>query len=105
MRHLGVDTGPSRCATTVADQALMDADPGGAPDSRVPIVACMPSEEPRLIGAHELRVRLGIVCRQRVYRIAGRRDFPAAVATLAQGKVWLLSDVEEWIRQHRANVG
>ena len=75
--------------------------PGAAGDSRASIVTCMPSEGPRLIGAHELRTRLGIVCRQRVYRVAARRDFPPAVAVLAQGKVWLLSEVEQWISQHR----
>jgi len=68
---------------------------------RAPIVTCVTSEEARLVGARELRVRLGIACRQRVYKLAGRRDFPAPAAVLAQGKVWLLSEVEEWIETHR----
>jgi hypothetical protein len=30
----------------------------------------------RLIGAHEIRIRLGGVSRQRVYQITSRADFP-----------------------------
>lgn len=74
-------------------------------DSRVPIVACVASQETRLVGAREIRLRLGIRCRQRLYKLARRRDFPAPVAVLAQGKVWLLSEVEDWIGRHRAKPG
>jgi len=115
---------------TVARARLPAADPGGPLDSRAPIVVRMPSEgaewlgvdgesrsaetagEPgeledgmRFVGAHELRARLSIVSRQRVYQLARRPDFPAPVAVLAQGKVWLLSEVDEWIRRHRAGGG
>jgi prophage regulatory protein len=61
----------------------------------------MIAEQPRLVGAHELRARLGLVNRRRFYRIAGRRDFPTPVAKLAQGKVWLLGEVDDWISEHR----
>ncbi|WP_111647295.1 helix-turn-helix transcriptional regulator [Actinoplanes lutulentus] len=53
------------------------------------------------MGAHEIRVRLGGISRQRVYELSSRADFPAPVADLAQGKVWLTSDVEEWIAVRR----
>lgn len=54
----------------------------------------------RLIGAHEIRGLLG-VSRQRVYQLASRADFPEPVAVLAQGKVWVTDDIEEWIARHR----
>ncbi|MET8154612.1 helix-turn-helix transcriptional regulator [Actinoplanes sp. NPDC049668] len=60
----------------------------------------MDGESPRLVGAHEIRDLLG-VSRQRAYHIAGRSDFPTPVATLAQGKVWAVDEVEEWIAAHR----
>lgn len=55
----------------------------------------------RIVGAHEIRVRLAGVSRQRVYQITSRPDFPKPVADLAQGKVWLADDVEAWIATHR----
>jgi prophage regulatory protein len=55
----------------------------------------------RVVGAHEIRVRLRGVSRQRVYQITSRADFPKPVADLAQGKVWLADDVEAWIESHR----
>lgn len=55
----------------------------------------------RLVGAHEIRVRLGGVSRQRVYQLTSRPDFPKPVAELAQGKVWASADVESWITAHR----
>lgn len=58
----------------------------------------------RLMGAHEIRVRLGMVSRQRAYQITSRADFPAPVADLAQGKVWLAEDVEAWMKAHRRDV-
>jgi prophage regulatory protein len=54
-----------------------------------------------LVGAHEIRLRLGRCSRQRAYQITSRDDFPRPVADLMQGKVWLASDVEEWIKTHR----
>jgi predicted DNA-binding transcriptional regulator AlpA len=58
----------------------------------------------RLVGAHEIRVMLGGVSRQRVHQITSRRDFPQPVATLAQGKVWRRTDVQRWIETHRPDL-
>ena len=58
----------------------------------------------RLMGAHEIRIRLGGVSRQRAYQITSRADFPKPVADLAQGKVWLADDVEAWMKVHRHNL-
>jgi prophage regulatory protein len=57
-----------------------------------------------LMGAHEIRVRLGGVSRQRVYQLTSRADFPTPVADLVQGKVWLAADVEVWIATRRSSV-
>ena len=65
------------------------------------IVMRMAQTQLRIMGAHEIRVRLGGVSRQRVYQITSRDGFPAPVADLAQGKVWLTADVEAWVAQHR----
>jgi prophage regulatory protein len=59
----------------------------------------------RLVGAHEIRVLLGKVSRQRAYQLTSRAHFPAPVADLVQGKVWRADDVEEWIRRHRSPAG
>lgn len=53
------------------------------------------------MGAHEIRVRLGSISRQRVYHLTTRPDFPEPVADLAQGKVWAADDVEAWIASRR----
>jgi predicted DNA-binding transcriptional regulator AlpA len=53
------------------------------------------------MGAHEVRVRLGGISRQRVYQLTCRRDFPTPVAELGQGKIWLADDIEAWIAQRR----
>ena len=55
----------------------------------------------RLMGAHEIRIRLGGVSRQRAYQITSRADFPAPAADLRQGKVWFTEDVEQWIAERR----
>ena len=55
----------------------------------------------RLVGAHEIRVMLGGISRQRVHQITSRADFPKPVEELAQGKVWDRADVEHWIRERR----
>ena len=52
------------------------------------------------MGPDEIRERLR-VSRQRAYIIMNRRDFPEPWRTLAMGKVWRSTDVEEWIRLHR----
>jgi prophage regulatory protein len=55
----------------------------------------------RLMGAHEIRMLLGGITRQRVYQLTTRPTFPAPVADLSQGKVWLAADVEEWVATRR----
>jgi prophage regulatory protein len=54
-----------------------------------------------LMGAHEIRVRLGGISRQRVYALTRHPAFPAPVANLEAGKVWLAADVEAWIKERR----
>lgn len=58
-------------------------------------------EKLSLMGAHEIRVRLGGMSRQRVYQITNHQNFPAPVAELEMGKVWDGDDVEAWIRRYR----
>lgn len=53
------------------------------------------------MGAHEIRLRLGGVSRQRTYMITTRNDFPSPVADLSQGKIWLADDVEAWVSVYR----
>jgi prophage regulatory protein len=65
------------------------------------IVGCMGTRSLRLMGAHEIRMRLGGVSRQRVYQITSRPDFPEPAADLVQGKVWWSEDVEAWIAAKR----
>jgi prophage regulatory protein len=57
----------------------------------------------QLMGAAEIQERLG-VSRQRTYIIINRRDFPAPIATLKMGQVWLKSDVEAWIVEKRPHL-
>jgi prophage regulatory protein len=54
-----------------------------------------------LMGAHEIRMLLGGITRQRVYQLTSRSDFPAPVADLSQGKVWRTTDVEQWVAARR----
>ena len=58
----------------------------------------------RLVDAHEVRELLR-VSRQRVYQLAGRDDFPAPVAKLGQGKIWLRDDIEAWMHAQRTRPG
>jgi predicted DNA-binding transcriptional regulator AlpA len=57
----------------------------------------------KLMGAQEIRVRLGI-SRQRTDQIVARPDFPAPIETLAMGRVWRAQDVEKWIAEHRPHL-
>jgi prophage regulatory protein len=61
----------------------------------------MASTRLRLMGAHEIRVLLGGITRQRVYQLTSRPTFPEPVADLSQGKVWLAAEVEEWLANRR----
>jgi len=58
-------------------------------------------EEIEVVGAHEIRDLVKGLSRQRVYQLTRRSDFPRPVAELAQGKVWLADEVQEWIVDHR----
>jgi predicted DNA-binding transcriptional regulator AlpA len=61
----------------------------------------MPSPTPkRLYGTGELQRRLG-VSRERIRQIVRREDFPEPFDRLSMGTVWLIEDVEAWIREHR----
>ncbi|ROP29801.1 helix-turn-helix transcriptional regulator [Couchioplanes caeruleus] len=57
-----------------------------------------------LMGAAEIRLRLGGISRQRVYQLTHRSDWPAPYDELIQGKVWRRDDVEAWIKQHRPDL-
>lgn len=61
----------------------------------------MENATPQLMGAHEVRVHLGGITRQRVYQLTNRPDFPEPVADLLQGKIWLTRDVERWATARR----
>ena len=52
---------------------------------------------PEIVGAGELLELLG-VGRARMYQITTHKDFPPPIRELHAGKIWLLSDVEEWAR-------
>jgi prophage regulatory protein len=60
-------------------------------------------EDIKLMGAEEIRQRLGY-SRQWTYALIQRRTFPAPLATLALGSVWLESDVEAWIAVNRPHL-
>jgi len=73
-------------------------------NSHTPTVDRVGVKPIRLMGAHEIRVRLGGVSRQRAYQITSRADFPKPVAALKQGKVWATDDVEAWMKVHRRDI-
>jgi predicted DNA-binding transcriptional regulator AlpA len=50
-----------------------------------------------LMGAGEIRERLGWLSRQRVYQITTDPSFPEPYDELRIGKVWRIEDVEAWI--------
>lgn len=53
-----------------------------------------------LYGPYEIAERLG-VSRQRFQQIARHPTFPKPFQQLRGTKVWLKSDVEAWIAEHR----
>lgn len=57
----------------------------------------------RFMGAAEIQARLG-VGRARAYQIVSRRGFPEPYQTFAMGSIWLESDVEAWIAEHRPEI-
>lgn len=52
------------------------------------------------MGTKEIGDRLG-VGRSRAHAITRDRDFPAPYQSLSMGSIWLVEDVEAWIREHR----
>lgn len=57
-----------------------------------------------LMGAAEIGDRLGGVSRQRVQQIIAKPTFPKPYDILQMGKVWLIDDVERWMREHRTDL-
>ncbi|BCY12201.1 hypothetical protein L3i22_072890 [Actinoplanes sp. L3-i22] len=55
------------------------------------------------MGAGEIAKRLGL-SRQRVQQLAERDDWPTPFDELAMGRVWLITDIEDWIRRQRADL-
>lgn len=60
--------------------------------------------EPELVGAHEIRLMLGGISKQRVHVITSHRNFPEPYQELTMGKVWRKSDVEAWVRKYRPDL-
>ena len=56
----------------------------------------------RLMGTQEAAQSVGVRPSNFVRDWASRPDFPAPVATLSSGRVWLASDVERYARDKRA---
>lgn len=54
----------------------------------------------RLYGTAEIGDRLGVT-RQRAYVITRSKGFPEPYDVLQMGSVWLIADVERWIRDNR----
>lgn len=54
----------------------------------------------RLYGTSEIADRLGVT-RQRAHTITRTKGFPDPYEELVMGSVWLVEDVEAWIREHR----
>ena len=55
---------------------------------------------PNLAGVRELQQLIGVT-RQRVYQLAKKKEFPPPYEVLAQGTVWVVEEVEEWMSVHR----
>jgi prophage regulatory protein len=54
----------------------------------------------RLMAMAEIGRRLG-VSRTRTKALIARDDFPAPHDVLDVGRIWLASDIERWITEHR----
>ncbi|GAB1694420.1 hypothetical protein KRM28CT15_62230 [Krasilnikovia sp. M28-CT-15] len=57
----------------------------------------------RLYTTGDIADRLGVT-RQRAYILSKMKGFPDSFDDLPSGSVWLVEDVEGWIRQHRADL-
>jgi predicted DNA-binding transcriptional regulator AlpA len=55
-----------------------------------------------LVGVAEIAMELNI-SRGQVSRWALRDDFPAPVARLRMGPIWMRSDVQAWAKQRKPN--
>jgi len=55
------------------------------------------------MGASEIQARLGY-SRQWTASLINRKGFPEPVQELTMSRIWLASDVEDWITQHRAEL-
>jgi len=66
----------------------------------VSTVAPMPEVPGPLVGPAEIQAMLG-VSRSRARQIINQRNFPEPFQKLIGGSVWLKSDVERWIAEHR----
>jgi predicted DNA-binding transcriptional regulator AlpA len=93
---------PSTPQTASHDE--LDAD-GTAQDSAAPqqqgtAVTGRTDGSIGLVGSTEIRELLGL-CRSRIYQITCQSDFPAPVAHLANGRVWLTEEVLAWIAECR----
>lgn len=53
---------------------------------------------PEVVGTYEIAELLGI-SRQRVQQLANTEGFPAPVAKLRVGHIWLRADIERWARE------
>ena len=76
--------------------------PHGDHTCRVSIVMGMAEH---LMGAGEVRDRLGRPSRQRVYQITTDPSFPKPYDELQMGKVWRIEDVEAWIARTQGGRG
>jgi predicted DNA-binding transcriptional regulator AlpA len=56
-----------------------------------------------LVGASEIKKMMG-VSRQRVQQLASSSDFPTPAASLDGGRIWLRSEVQEWIDLNRSSL-
>lgn len=57
----------------------------------------------RLYGTSEIADRLGVT-RQRAHTITRTKGFPDPYEELIMGSVWLVKDVEAWIKANRPDV-
>jgi prophage regulatory protein len=60
-------------------------------------------DEIRLMGIGEIALRLGNTPTW-TSQLVNRREFPAPIARLKVGQIWLADDVEDWIRENRPHL-